>query len=132
MKPYYQDKWVTIYHGDCREILPELDSQIDLVLADPPFLTLFATSDKKAIGIRNEIGNYTILEGWWNDILRLIKPLLKPSGNQVTFCDWRTYPSFWRVSLRNEIMPRNLVVWIHNAARKWHMFRYCHQLAMVA
>ena len=36
MKPYYQDKWVTIYHGDCREILPRLD-KVDLVLADPPY-----------------------------------------------------------------------------------------------
>ena len=36
MKPYYQDKWVTIYHGDCREILPELP-KVDLVLTDPPF-----------------------------------------------------------------------------------------------
>ena len=34
--PYYQDKWVTIYHADCREILPKLP-QVDLVLTDPPY-----------------------------------------------------------------------------------------------
>jgi len=37
MKPYYQDKWVTIYHGDCREILPQLDVKVDLVLTSPPY-----------------------------------------------------------------------------------------------
>jgi len=37
MKPYYQDSHVTIYHGDCREILPELDVKVDLVLTDPPY-----------------------------------------------------------------------------------------------
>jgi len=38
MKPYYQDKWVTIYHGDCREVLPELaEKSVDLVLTDPPY-----------------------------------------------------------------------------------------------
>jgi len=36
MKPYYQDKWVTIYHGDCREIVPQL-GKVDLVLTDPPY-----------------------------------------------------------------------------------------------
>ena len=36
-KPYYQDKWVTIYHGDCREILPQLDVKVDLVLTDFPY-----------------------------------------------------------------------------------------------
>ena len=36
LKPYYQDEWVTIYHGDCREILPELP-KVDLVLTDPPY-----------------------------------------------------------------------------------------------
>jgi site-specific DNA-methyltransferase (adenine-specific) len=37
VKPYYQDKWVTIYHGDCQEILPQLDVKVDLVLTDPPW-----------------------------------------------------------------------------------------------
>jgi site-specific DNA-methyltransferase (adenine-specific) len=36
MKPYYQDSAVTIYHGDCREIVPDLP-QVDLVLTDPPY-----------------------------------------------------------------------------------------------
>jgi len=31
--PYYQDDAVTIYHGDCREILPP----VDLILGDPPY-----------------------------------------------------------------------------------------------
>ena len=36
MKPYYQDEAVTLYHGDCREILPQLEL-VDLVLTDPPY-----------------------------------------------------------------------------------------------
>jgi len=34
--PYYQDASVTIYHGDCREVLPTL-SGVALVLTDPPY-----------------------------------------------------------------------------------------------
>ncbi len=36
MKPYYSDNYVTIYHGDCREILPTLE-KVDLVLTSPPY-----------------------------------------------------------------------------------------------
>lgn len=36
MKPFYQDDFATIYHGDCREILPQLP-KVDLVLTDPPY-----------------------------------------------------------------------------------------------
>jgi len=37
MEPYYSDKWVSIYLGDCREILPTLDVKVDLVFGDPPY-----------------------------------------------------------------------------------------------
>lgn len=33
---YYADHWATIYHGDCREILPSL-GPVGLVLTDPPY-----------------------------------------------------------------------------------------------
>lgn len=36
MRPYYQDKFCTIYHGDCRDVLPHLEP-VDLVLTDPPY-----------------------------------------------------------------------------------------------
>lgn len=36
VKPYYQEDGITIYHGDCRDILPNLEP-VDLVLTDPPY-----------------------------------------------------------------------------------------------
>ena len=36
IKPYYEHAGITIYHGDCREVLPELD-RADLCLVDPPY-----------------------------------------------------------------------------------------------
>lgn len=38
MTPYYQEDGITIYHGDCREVLPTLE-KVDLVLTDPPYGT---------------------------------------------------------------------------------------------
>lgn len=36
MKPYYDDGQAVIYHGDCREILPELP-RASLIATDPPY-----------------------------------------------------------------------------------------------
>ena len=41
MKPYYEHAGITIYHGDCREILPQIaplsQEPFDLICADPPY-----------------------------------------------------------------------------------------------
>ena len=36
MKAYYQDESITLYHGDCREILPQLSGEF-FVFTDPPY-----------------------------------------------------------------------------------------------
>ncbi len=36
MTPYYEHAGITIYHGDCREVLPTLPTH-DLLLTDPPY-----------------------------------------------------------------------------------------------
>lgn len=36
-EPYYQDDYVTIYHGDCLDVLPAINAEIEMVMADPPY-----------------------------------------------------------------------------------------------
>ncbi len=37
MKPYYEDGAVTIYHGDCREVLPTLEAERSILVTDPDY-----------------------------------------------------------------------------------------------
>lgn len=59
MKPYYQDAWVTIYHADCREVLPYL--QVDAVVTDPPYgVELSAKRAKQRNGdVSSRAGSYS-------------------------------------------------------------------------
>lgn len=37
MTPYYTDAFITIYIGDCREVIPQLDEIFDACVTDPPY-----------------------------------------------------------------------------------------------
>ncbi len=58
--PYYQDDSVTIYHGDCREILPSVEA--DLVVTDPPYGIRYSPSQnsKKAWGDKTFVGDVVV------------------------------------------------------------------------
>jgi site-specific DNA-methyltransferase (adenine-specific) len=36
IRPFYQDEFVTLFHGDCRKILPTL-GHVDVTITDPPY-----------------------------------------------------------------------------------------------
>lgn len=61
MTPAYQDDYVTLYHGDCRKILPELDLQADLIMADPPYGQTYLAWDR-------------LVDGWPEVALQAAKP----------------------------------------------------------
>lgn len=62
MKPYFQDDAVTIYHGDCREILPTLEA-VDLVLTDPPYGIGWNTDYTRFTGERGVNQKYPTVTG---------------------------------------------------------------------
>ena len=37
MKPYFQDDAVTIFHGDCLEIMPQIGQRFDICFTSPPY-----------------------------------------------------------------------------------------------
>lgn len=47
MTPYYQDDLVTIYHGDCREILPAVAGGASVVVTDPPYGIAYSPGDAR-------------------------------------------------------------------------------------
>ncbi len=50
MKPYYEEDGVTIYHGDCREVLPLV--QADVLVTDPPYGIGASWTSREMIGTR--------------------------------------------------------------------------------
>jgi DNA modification methylase len=50
IKPYYDQDGITLYLGDCREILPQLDVKVDL-LTDPPYGIGEAAGKNKSRGL---------------------------------------------------------------------------------
>lgn len=75
MKPYYDKDGITIYHGDCREILPDLP-KVDLVLTDPPYGAKHYSQDgiwgRGALAKPSDYGDFTWENPLDNEVLQLI------------------------------------------------------------
>jgi len=88
IEPYYKDDSCTIYHGDCREILPELEP-VDLVLTDPPYGEQTHgnhLSKMEILGARSALGFKSIGQEEMN---MLASEWLEISKGWVVFsCEW--------------------------------------------
>ncbi len=57
MKPYYENHGVTLYHGDCREVLKAVPT-VDLLLTDPPYGVSWRSNDRN-VRFENIAGDAT-------------------------------------------------------------------------
>lgn len=110
MNAYYKDEWVTIYHGDCREILPSLP-KVDLVLTDPPYESMrrwegIGTTARMGMGKKGSSADdsskffKTISNSDLLALLPVLSELLRESRHCYIMCDEITLPYFYSVMRR--------------------------------
>ena len=63
MEPYYEDELVTLYHGDCREVMASMgDQSVKAVLTDPPYTDRTHDKARTRVG-KNRAGTDVIASG---------------------------------------------------------------------
>ena len=107
MNPYYQDEAVTIYHGDCCEVIPQLTEKVDLVLTDPPYSSGARTdSERQVRGARLRVFSdedwftHDTMTTWgftWfiRNLFSEIRQHLIGGAHLYLFCDWRQTPNLY-------------------------------------
>lgn len=109
-EPYYDDGTVTLYHGDSRDVLPQLDIAADLLLTDPPYGMQFASfggtaqeaniaADAVRQGVR--VLRQTLFE---------VAPRLAPDAHLLMFCHWQGWPDFYDAASAY-MKIRNALIW---------------------
>ena len=83
--PYYQDERVTLWHGDCLDVLATLpDASVDSVVTDPPYgLEFMGKAWDKYTPLDFELW----CAKWAAECLRI----LKPGGHMLAFGGSRTW-----------------------------------------
>ena len=109
MKPYYEHGGITIYHGDCREILPTLPS-VNLVVTDPPYHLLMAsTASESKTGGWGDMMNGAM---FYAAILREVKRLTENTqGAAWVFNSWRSLPVLTRAAYDADWGIESCMVW---------------------
>jgi site-specific DNA-methyltransferase (adenine-specific) len=114
MTPYYERDGITIYHGDCREVLPTLQAgSVDLVLTDPPYGISYVSNMRNRITKergkhqRPLVGDDSVPV----DVLPLITRCLRDQSGCYWFCNERGIEAFYQAVGLAGLTARRMLVW---------------------
>jgi len=140
MTPYYETELGKLYHGDCLQIMPELEP-VDLVLTDPPYSSgARQTSQLRARGamIRNDkfqnewFGTDNCSTAGFMFFMRGCAlsafNLAKLGSHFYSFIDWRNYPILVNVLESAGWRINNMLVWDKKHFGMGTNFRQQHEL----
>ena len=85
MSPSFADDWLTIYQGDCREVIPGLaEASIDCVLTSPPYWQQRSYLHDNPALRGHEIGQERTFAEWVATLVTIcteLRRVLKPGGS---------------------------------------------------
>ena len=141
MTPYYDDGTVTIYHGDCLDVLADLEVAVDAVVTDPPYASGSRTeAGKSSSGAMLRAGRFsdrpieldqmTTTGFVW--LMRAVaarcRVLLPEGGSFLSFIDWRQWPNLVGALETCNYRVQGMVVWDKGSMGLGNGFRAQHEL----
>jgi len=105
--PYYERDGITIYHGDCREILPGLP-KVDLVLTDPPYGINTKSDGQGKLSPWADYCNSALFYQSW---IGACRERLAHDGALWSFLNWRSMVTFEKASCDLSWPIESLLVW---------------------
>jgi len=147
VRPYYSDESVTIYHGDCVEIMRSMKGvELDAVITDPPYCSggsLEAQKNTKGQGLRTQTMNEDDFEWFSADnmttgglvwLIRSVlvesRRLLKANRSAFVFSDWRMIPFMAPALESSGLRYRNMIVWDKGSAGLGMGFKPAHEIIL--
>lgn len=95
-KPYYEHGGITIYHGDCLEIMPLLpEAGFGAIYSDPPFTAAGGATNGRVLDADDQFFSH-----WFADVVREMRRLSAPTSAWFLHCDWRTVGAFQRAIVK--------------------------------
>lgn len=134
MRPYYADDHVTIYHGDCREVLPNV-SACEVLLTDPPYSSggsQEAAKSAGSIGTRSsEVIAYDNLSTrGYRNLMREVLRWANQCDEALVFTDWRMWIESYDAVEGAGWRVRNMLVWDKMQMGMGMPFRNQHELVV--
>lgn len=139
--PYYQDEFVTLYHGDALDVLDELSIELDAVITDPPYASGSRTeASKSSSGAMLRAGRFsdrpieldqmTTTGFVWlmRAVAQATRPMLKEGGSFLSFIDWRQWPNLIGALETTNLRIQGMVVWDKGHFGLGNGFRSQHEL----
>jgi len=84
--PYYDHAGITIYHGDCLELMPQLpEACAGVIYTDPPFTAAGGSTNGKVLDADTQFFGH-----WFDDVAEQMRRCSSPASCWLMHCDWRT------------------------------------------
>lgn len=82
------------------------DKRVDCAITDPPY-AIYGSST----GVASDVADDRMVEPFFQSVFDALGRALRYGGHAYVFCDWRSWPTIYRVAAATELAAKNCVVW---------------------